>query len=117
MALIKGIKVVLYEEQETGRDGFNRPVYDKIPTEIENVLVSPVSGGEVLDTLNLTGRKAVYQLAIPKGDQHDWIDKEVSFWGRRYHTIGDVIQGIDALIPLDWNKKVLVEAINGEGTA
>ena len=113
MALIQGIKVILYEEQEIGIDEFKRPVYETTPVTIDNVLISPVSGTEILDTLNLTGRRAVYQLAIPKEDQHDWIDKEVSFWGRRFHTIGDVIQGIDALIPLDWNKKVLVEVING----
>ena len=110
---IKGITIVLYDKVKTGIDDFGRPEYSEEAVSIENVLVSPMSETEILDTLNLTGRKAIYQLAIPKGDQHDWTDKDVSFWGQRFHTVGMAVQGIDAMIPLNWNKKVRVEIING----
>ena len=59
--------------------------------------------------MNLTGKKAVYTLAIPKGDTHDWEDKEVKFFGKRWRTFGIPLEGIEQLIPLDWNKKVMVE--------
>jgi len=48
-------------------------------------------------------------LAIPKGDTNDWENQEVRFFGERWRVIGMPLQGIDELIPLDWNKKVMVE--------
>jgi len=107
--IIKGITVKLYEHQQTGTDPFNRPVYEDTPVDVENVLVGQPTEAEVLDTLNLTGRKAVYVLGIPKGDLHDWEDKKVEFWGLTFKTIGMPIQGIEEMVPLSWNKKVRVE--------
>ena len=67
------------------------------------------SGEEVLETLNLTGRKAVYQLGIPKGDGHDWEGKRVAFFDQSWRVIGIPLEGQEELIPLGWNKKVKVE--------
>ncbi len=105
-----GITVILLDKQQTGTDAFNRPVYTEEPIEISNVLVAPVSSQEMLDMLNLTGRRAVYQLAIPKGDAHIWEDRRVQFFGRTWRTIDVPISGIDSLIPLSWNTKVSVES-------
>ena len=110
MALIKGITVNLLEHTQTGTDGFNRPIYTETPIEIKNVLVAPLSDTEILDTINLTGRKAVYQLGIPKDDSHTWEDKKVQFFGETWRVIGKPTMGIDDNIPLDWNKKVKVES-------
>lgn len=109
--MIKGITVILKSVTQTGVDGFNRPIYSTADVVVDNVLVAPVSDTEVLDTLNLTGRKAVYQLGIPKGDTHDWENRDVVFFGQTFRVIGMPTEGIDALIPLDWNKKVKVERI------
>lgn len=109
MGKIKGITVTLYEKTQTGTDGFGAPIYTETAVEVENVLVAPQGSSEVLDTLNLTGRKAVYTLAIPKGDTHDWENKKVTFFGEDFHTFGEPIKGIDAMIPLGWNTKVMVE--------
>lgn len=105
-----GITVTLLDKRQTGTDAFNRPIYGEEPIEISNVLVAPVSSQEMLDMLNLTGRRAVYQLAIPKGDAHIWEDRRVQFFGRTWRTIGVPISGIDNLIPLTWNTKVSVES-------
>lgn len=110
-AVIKGITVVLKSVTQTDVDGFNRPVYTTADVAVDNVLVAPVSDTEVLDTLNLTGRKAVYQLGIPKGDTHDWENRDVVFFGETFRVIGMPTKGIDELIPLAWNKKVKVERI------
>ena len=107
--MIRGITVILMEKEQTGKDEFNRPVYSEKEEPIENVLVSPSTQQEILDTLNLTGRKAVYTLGIPKGDTHDWTDKNVVFFGSTWHTIGMPLEGIEDMIPLQWNKKVQVE--------
>lgn len=107
--MIKGISVTLYNKTKIGEDDFNKPIYEETPKTIENVLVAPAQEQEVLDILNLTGRKAVYTLAIPKGDTNIWEDAYVEFFGERWHTIGMPIEGIEAMIPLEWNKKVRVE--------
>lgn len=107
--MITGRTVVLLEKQQTGVDAFNRPTYAEVPVEVENVLIAPLSDQEVLDTLNLTGRKAVYQLGLPKGDAHDWENQRVQFFGQTWQVIGIPTEGQDELIPLFWNKKVKVE--------
>ena len=107
--MLKGITVTLITKTQTGTDPFGAPIYTETETEVENVLVAPTSTTEVLDRLALTGRKAVYTLAIPKGDENTWENQEVRFFGERWRAFGIPEQGIDDLIPLDWNKKVTVE--------
>lgn len=109
MAKIKGITVTLISKQQTGTDPFGAPKYEDVPIEVPNVLVTPVMSDDVVNQLNLTGRKAVYTLAIPKGDTNIWENQEVRFFGDRWRVFGIPTQGIDHLIPLDWNKKVMVE--------
>lgn len=109
MAKIKGITITLIDKVKTGADPFNKPIYEDKEIYIDNVLIAPTKSEEVINTQNLTGRTAVYTLAIPKGDTHDWENKEVRFFGERWRVFGIPLQGIDELIPLDWNKKVTVE--------
>lgn len=109
MARIKGITVTLINNKEVDRDPFDNPIYEDVPIEVENVLISPTSSDDVVNQLNLTGRKAVYTLAIPKGDSNIWENQEVRFFGERWRVFGIPLQGIEELTPLDWNKKVMVE--------
>lgn len=78
------------------------------------MLVAPVSSDEVLSTVNLTGKTAVYQLAIPKGDTHEWENRRVSFFGADWRVIGKPVEGIEENVPLRWNKKVKVESYVSE---
>ena len=109
MAKIKGITVTLINKIETGKDPFGKPIYEDLEVLVENVLVSPTSSDDIVNQLNLTGKKAVYTLAIPKGDTNTWEDQEVRFFGKRWRVFGIPLEGIEELIPLDWNKKVMVE--------
>lgn len=109
MAKIKGITVALINKVETGKDPFGKPIYEDSEILVDNVLVSPTSSDDIVNQLNLTGKKAVYTLAIPKGDTHIWEDQEVRFFGKRWRVFGAEQQGIEEMIPLDWNKKVTVE--------
>ena len=104
-----GITVTLYSAVQTGETSFGEPIYTETPVQVDNVLVSPSSQTEILETVNLYGKKAVYTLAIPKGDTHVWMDRKVSFFGEDWHVFGIPSQGIEDLIPLDWNLKVTVE--------
>lgn len=107
--ILKGITVTLHQLTQTGVDGFNEAIYTDTPVDVENVLVAPSSSEEVIDAQNLWGKKAVYTLAIPKGDTHEWEGQIVEFFGARWRTFGYATKGIDDLIPLDWNTKVQVE--------
>lgn len=109
--LLKGIDVVLITKTSSGTDAFNRPIETETRTTVSNVLVSPLSAEEILSELSLNGKKARYQLAIPKGDSHNWDDAEIEFFGERWRSTGYSTVGIEALIPLDWNRKVLVERV------
>lgn len=107
--MLKGITVTLYDRVLTGTDDFNAPIYTEVPVHVENVLVAPVSSTEAQEMLDLTGKKVIYQLAIPKGDSHIWEDRKVSFFGEDWRVVGFTTEGIEDLIPLQWNKKVQVE--------
>lgn len=109
MAMIKGMPVTIKAKKVIGTDGFDKPIYDYVDEVVENVLVAPATSDDIVTNTDLTGKKAVYTLAIPKGDTHDWTDCIVYFFGEKWHTIGYPLEGIEANIPLDWNKKVMVE--------
>lgn len=109
--MLKGIPVDLITRSEIGKDAFNRPITTETRVTVQNVLVAPLgqTGEEILNEMSLNGKKARYQLAIPKGDTHVWEDAEVEFFGERWEVTGYSTIGIEDMIPLDWNRKVVVE--------
>ncbi|MCF2555753.1 hypothetical protein [Faecalicatena contorta] len=104
MGMIKGISIKLYEKKEVGCDAFKHPVYEEEVSAIEDVLVAPVSTTEAIDMQNLTGKKAIYNIAIPKGDTHNWKDNRVEFFGEFWQIIGPVKRGIEENIPGEWHE-------------
>lgn len=109
MGLIKGIPVVLIDKQVIGKDSFGHPKTADVEIVVDNVLIAPATTEDITNQINLTGKKVVYTLAIPKGDVHNWTNKEVRFFGQRWRTVGELLEGLEHLIPLEWNKKVQVE--------
>lgn len=110
MGKIKGVRITLIEKVEVGKDPFGNAIFDVKEIAVDNVLVSPSSTDDITNQLNLTGKKAVYTLGIPKGDINAWEDREVIVFGKKYKTFGAVLEGIEGLIPLGWNRKVMVES-------
>ena len=104
-----GITIILYDKKQTGPDAFNRPVYTEFHEEVENVLIGEPSTEEIVNELNLSGKRLAYTLGIPKGDTHAWEDRKVEFFGEVFETFGKPTRGIDDLIPGDWNMKVKVQ--------
>lgn len=111
--MIQGIIVKLINQVQTGTDEFNRPIYTEVEKYVNDVLVSPTSQEDIINELNLTGKKAIYTLGIPKGDNNQWEDSYVEFFGKRFHVFTPLVKGIDDLVPLRWNGKVMVERIDG----
>ena len=99
--LVKRLPLALAQKSDA-------PVYTETPVTVHNVLVGEPSAEEITTELQLTGRRLAYTLAIPKGDAHDWNDVQVEFFGQHFRTCGGVVQGIERMIPLCWNKKVQV---------
>lgn len=107
--MIKGITITLISKTLVGEDDFGCPIYEETREEVNNVLVVPVDTTDVVEQLNLTGKKAVYTLGIPKGDKHVWQDQCVEFFGKRFRVFTEQITGIEEMIPLSWGSKVMVE--------
>lgn len=114
MSLIKGKSVILYDHKELGKDEFNHPIYEEIPIVVNNVLIEPIIQSDVVNQVDLSNTKLSYRLYIPKGDKNIWRDRKVSFFGKTFKTYGPVTEYIDELVPLDWNKKVLVEVYGSD---
>lgn len=107
--MIQGMTVTLWNKTQTGVDGFGNPVYTWESKTVDNVLVGQPTAEERTNELNLTGRMIEYTLGIPKGNEDEWENQIVEFFGHRFRTFGIPEQGIEANIPLSWHKKVKCE--------
>lgn len=108
-SLIKGIPVILHAKAVSGEDAFRNPIYTEEPVTVNNVLVSPAGTDDVVGDVQLEGKKAIYELSIPKDDAHIWEDSTVEFFGQKWKTFGFCTQYIPTLVPLDWDRKIKVE--------
>ena len=114
--MIFGITVQLVVKKQIGVNPIGEPIYTESIEEVEDVLVGAPATDDIENVLNLYGKRVTYQLAIPKKDEHDWVDTEVILpkpFSGRYHTIGIPTAGIEENIPLRWNKKVNLEYVGG----
>ena len=109
MGKIHGMQITLIDKQVVSTDPFGSPVVKDVEITIDNVIVAPATTEDVTSQMSVTGKKISYTLGIPKGDMNDWENKEVRFFGKRWRTVGIPLEGIEELIPLEWNKKVMVE--------
>lgn len=108
-SMIKGISILLYEPTKVGTDAFGADVYMDVPVTVGNVLIAPVSTEDIISDLQMYGKRAAYELCIPKDDEHTWEDRTVEFFGTKWRTFGFSEYYLPDLIPLEWNRKVKVE--------
>jgi hypothetical protein len=80
---------------------------------IDDVLIGEPTSSAPTDQTD--GRLLGFTLGIPKGDTHDWTDRLVEFWGKRFRTVGYPQQGIEANIPLRWGQNIKVELADTSG--
>lgn len=106
---MQGIDIIRYNKTQTGADGFGAPIYSESPEVVHNVLIGEPATEDIVNDLQLYGKRLAYTLALPKGDSHDWDNITVEFFGQKFRTYGAVTEGIEAMIPLRWNRKVKVE--------
>lgn len=106
---MKGTTVKLVVKTKTSTDPFGNPICTEELVDVPDVLVGSPSSDDVVNALQLYGKKIAYTLGIPKGDTHTWVDAEVEIWGERFRTIGFPITGEKANIPLRWGQNIQVE--------
>lgn len=106
---MQGIDIIRYNRTQTGVDGFGSPIFSETPETVHNVLIGEPTTEDVTNDLQLYGKRLAYTLALPKGDSRDWDNVTVEFFGQKFRTYGAVTEGIEAMIPLKWNRKVKVE--------
>lgn len=107
---MKTIDVILYTLQDTGyKDKTNRPIMRETPVTVKNVLFFPISSDDVTNETNLSGKKELYNVSIPKGDTNNWIDAKVDINGIMYQTVGTPLVGIEANIPGKYKGYIKVE--------
>lgn len=106
---MQGIDIIRYNKTQTGMDGFGAPIYSETSEVVHNVLIGEPATEDIVNDLQLYGKRLAYTLALPKGNDHDWDNVTVEFFGRKFRTYGAVTEGIEAMIPLRWNRKVKVE--------
>lgn len=107
--MIKGMTVQLVVEEVTGQDPFGASIVSEEIVDVEDVLVGQPSTDDVLNAIQMYGKRIEYVLGIPKGDTHNWTDAIVIINGERYRTIGFPQTGIQENIPLRWGQNVRVE--------
>ena len=108
--MFKGITVTLYDKTSAGEVGFGREEFEETPGEVGNVLIDQPSSDDVINEINLSGKRIEYLLRLPKGDAHDWTDSKVAFFGKDFRTIGEAYGLQEENVPGKWNKTVKVIA-------
>lgn len=68
---------------------------------VKNVLVGE---GNFSETLS-------YNLALPKGDAHDFEHEKIKFFGKTFRAVSKAVEGIEENIPLSWNKQITVSEL------
>lgn len=106
--MLRGISITLIEKVESGRDDFNAPIYAEVQSTIDDVIVAPASTNDVSETTDLTTITEAYNLYIPKGDTHEWRGAWVEIRGKRFRVVGTAKEYIEEMLPLRWNKQVMV---------
>ena len=106
---MKTTTVRLVIETKTGEDDFGNDIVTETIEEVPGVLVGSPTQDDIVNALQLYGKKVSYVLGIPKGDTHNWTDAEVEIWGDKYRTIGFPVTGESENIPLRWGQNVKVE--------
>lgn len=109
LGLISGRTIKLHKKTLSGMDPFGAPIFSEEIIDVENVVISPSSDEEIKTDMQLYGKKSVYTLHLPKGDDNNWDNVEVEFFDRIWHTFGPVTEYQEEMVPLQWNKKVKVE--------
>lgn len=104
-----GETVILIDKLNTGVDAFGAATYEEVEVTVSNVIIGNPSFDAAIAELQLSGKKLAFTLGIPKGDEHNWKDKDVIIRGERFRTYGFPLTQTAENVPGKWNTQVKVE--------
>lgn len=106
---MKTMTVQLSVKTQSGYDPFGAPIETEELIDVPGCLVGQPSSDDIVQTMEMYGKRIAFVIGVPKGDENTWTDTDVIIWGERFHTIGFPETGIQENIPLKWGKNVKVE--------
>ena len=111
MTMIPTETVILHERTAGGEDDFGQTTYTETDISVDGVIVGEPTTSDVESAISVYGKRLAYTLGIPKDDMHTWEDSEVTIRGRKFHTIGIMLQYTAGGMPgyWKWDKKIGVE--------
>lgn len=77
--MIKGITVTLINKKQVDTDPFDAPIYEDMPINVDNVLVSPTSTEDIINQLELTGKRRFIHWPYQKATRINGKTKKLSF--------------------------------------
>ena len=113
MGLLAGESVVVITRTETGRDRGNSPIWSESETVVDDVLVEPRDGGDVVESNRPDGTEVAYLLHFPKTHTASLRGCRVRVRGRELHVVGDPDGYQPELTPGPWNRQVRVGRRDG----
>jgi len=106
---MKTTTIKLIVETVVDVNPFGEEITTEVTEDVKGCLVGQPTTDDITSSVELYGKKCEYVVGIPKGDTHDWKDRELYIWGERFRTIGFPMTGIQENIPLRWGQNVKVE--------
>lgn len=109
---MKGMTIQLIKKTQSGTDPFGAPIYEESSVDVVDCLVGQPQSTDVINSIDLDGRRLAFVVGIPKTDTNDlddWTDADVIIFGKRFRTIGFPSVGIEENIPLRWKGYIGVE--------
>ena len=111
--LLEGETVVVIHRAEVGRGAGNTPIYTEVEEAVDDVLVSPASTSDVIESNRPDGTELVYRLDFPKTWTRSLRGCRVRVRGEEFHVAGDPRPFLGSLTPGRWNRPVNVERRDG----
>lgn len=111
--MIRGTKVTLYQKTRIGIDPFHKPIYTEKAVTVPNILVYPATAEDIVHELSLSGKHLEYYLCVPKGDDHAWEDRRVTFLDETWQIFGLPEEWIPDNVPGKWNRRYKCERYKG----
>lgn len=106
---MKTVTVQIAVKTQTGTDPFGAPIETEELIDVPGCLVGQPTSDQIVQAMELYGKKIAFTIGVPKGDTHVWTDTDVIIWGERFRTVGFPETGIQENIPLKWGQNVKVE--------
>jgi len=111
---IKGENVVVIRQEQVGTLPGNVPEYAEVPTPVENVLVDPSPGADVVDSVRPDGTRAEFTLHFPKTYSGSLRGAHVVVRGGEPLAVeGDPQPYTNENTPGPWNRPVNVFRVEG----